>query len=129
MLPCLPYIKPWLFIVFLVLFLPQFTLGANNIQEDIQANIPLPTAIALERAQKLTQASKTSEALDLLEKFKKEQMEQKNQLHPFIFFTLGNLYMEANKAEKAALNYEACVKEGTGGRFSSCMAEPCQGKL
>lgn len=116
-MPCRLYIKQWLLFVFLVLFLPQPALGVKSIQKDIQDNIPFSTAIALERAQRLTGEAKPSQALDLLEKFKKEQMEEKNQVHPFLLFTLGNLYMEENQPEKAALNYEECVAGEKGAYF------------
>jgi len=92
-------------------------MGVKNIQKDIQDNIPFSTAVTLEKAQKLTQAAKPSQALDLLEKFKKEQIEQKNQVHPFLLFTLGNLCMEVNQPEKAALNYEECLKDENGEGF------------
>lgn len=116
-MPCRSYIKKWLLFIFLVLFLPQPALGAKNIQKNIQDNIPFSTAIALEKAQKLIEAAKPSQALDLLEKFKKQQIEEKNQVHPFLLFTLGNLYMEENQPEKAALNYEECLKDESGADF------------
>lgn len=117
LLPCRSYIRKWLLFVFLVLVLPQPALGAKNIQKDIQDNIPFSTVIALEKAQKLIDTAKPSQAMDLLEKFKKEQIEEKNQVQPFLLFTLGNLCMEENQPEKAALNYEECLKDEKGADF------------
>ncbi|ACN13126.1 TPR repeat protein [Desulforapulum autotrophicum HRM2] len=101
-----------LLLVFIIFLQPQLTLGKDN----IQADIPFSTAIALEKARNMTQADKRSQAIDLLETFRKKLIETNKQIHPFLLFTLGNYSMEANHIEEATRYYEDCVKNG--GDFS-----------
>ena len=93
-------------LVFIILVLPQLTLGTENIQKDI----PFSTAIALERAQNLILADQRSQAIDLLETFRKNLISKNKQVHPFLQFTLGNYHLEDNHPEKAAECYQACVE-------------------
>lgn len=102
-------ISPYLFVFFIIIFI--IIAGPLNIEAaDIQDNIPFSTTIALERAQKLIQEHKLSQAIDLLENFKKDLDNKKKGGHPFLFFTLGNYYMEENNMNAACISYEAAVQ-------------------
>lgn len=104
--------RTFLLLVFLIFFQPQLTLGGDN----IQADIPFSTAIALEKARNLIQADKPAQAIDLLETFRKKLIATNKQTHPFLLFTLGNYSMEANHPKEATRYYEDCVEKG--GDFS-----------
>jgi tetratricopeptide (TPR) repeat protein len=94
-------------IVLLTIPMAPVSLLAQNIQD----NLPFSTMIALDRAQKLVQEEKMSQAIGALEKIKAERKEKKKTVHPFLLFTLGNYYMEADKVTAAALSYETALKQ------------------
>ncbi len=101
-----------LLLVVLTFVQPQLTLGSEGIQSDI----PFSTAVVLEKARNLIQADKRSQAIDMLETFRKKSMDTSKPVHPFLLFTLGNYAMEANHPNEAARYYETCVENG--GDFS-----------
>ncbi|MBI9089681.1 MAG: tetratricopeptide repeat protein [Desulfobacterium sp.] len=93
----------------LLLAIPMipFSLSARNIQD----TLPFSTMITLDRAQKLVQEEKMDQAMEMLEAHRSERKNKEKPVHPFLLFTLGNYYMEANKASAAALSYESALKQ------------------
>jgi tetratricopeptide (TPR) repeat protein len=94
----------------LIVFLAILTAPVCLLAQNIQDNLPFSTMIALDRAQKLVLEEKMPQAIGALENLKAERNKKKKPVHPFLLFTLGNYYMEANKATAAALSYETALK-------------------
>ncbi len=94
-------------IILLAIPMAPFSLSARNIQD----TLPFSTRITLDRAQKLVREEKMAQAMEILENHRSERMNKAKSVHPFLLFTLGNYYMEENKASAAAQTYESALKQ------------------